>query len=141
MAVTGPIPKRSDQRRRRNLPAPGQEVTKVSASGRVKPLPASTGWHKIARSWYRSLAASAQSEFYEPSDWAQAQLVAESMTRLLEDEKFQAATLSAVMAGMTELLTSEGARRRARLEIEREKPADNRRTALAVVAEYDRQFG
>jgi hypothetical protein len=113
-------------------------VVKVSASGGVKPPPSSRSWHGIARAWYRSLAASAQSQFYEPSDWAQAQLVAEAMTRMLEDEKFQAATLSAVMAGMTELLTSEGARRRARVEIEREKPAG---PVVSAADEYRRRLG
>jgi hypothetical protein len=121
--MPGPIPKRSDQRRRTNKPAPGQEITTAKASGPVKVPPAPRSWHPIARRWYLSLKDSAQSAYYEPSDWAQAQLIAESMTRMLYADEFKASSLQAVMAGMTELLTSEGARRRARLEIDRAAPA------------------
>jgi hypothetical protein len=47
---------------------------------------------------------------------------------------------SAVLSGMTELLTTEGARRRARIELERveqpEQPA-----AVAIMEEYRRDAG
>jgi hypothetical protein len=138
--MPGPIPKRSDQRRRTNKPPAGQQLTTAKVSGVVKVPPATRTWHPIARGWYKSLAESAQSVYYEPSDWAQARLIAESMTRMLNDDDFKASSLQAVMAGMTELLTSEGARRRARLEIQRETeqpaasvtPADGYRDRLGV---------
>jgi hypothetical protein len=64
-----------------------------------------------------SLAESGQSQFYEPSDWAVARYVAEVMSRNLADGNMSAVMFAAVMSAMTELLTTEGARRRARLEL------------------------
>jgi len=138
--MPGPIPKRSDQRRRTNRPPAGQELRTTVVDGEVRVPPASRTWHPIARDWYRSLKLSGQSRYYEPSDWAQARLVAEAMTRMLAEPEFKASSLQAVMAGMTELLTSEGARRRARLEIQRESEQQPERAALAIVAEYDRRL-
>jgi hypothetical protein len=76
-------------------------------------------WHPVAASWFDSLKASGQSDFYEPSDWAIAVYVAEAMSRNLGDGKFSAMLFQSVMSAMSELLTTEGARRRARLELER----------------------
>jgi hypothetical protein len=42
------------------------------------PIPdANPSWHPQARSWFRSLALSGQSEFYEASDWATAVMAAQ----------------------------------------------------------------
>lgn len=127
--TTGPVPKRSTERRRRNKPE-GAEVTSVPvAEQTVECPPADESWHQIARDWYDSLAKSGQAVFYEPSDWATARYVAEAMSRGLQQSRFSAQLFAAVSSAMTELLTTEGARRRARLEIERGgkdegKPAD-----------------
>ena len=126
---TGPVPKRSAERRRRNKPE-GVEITSVAApAGVVECPPADEAWHPIAKDWYESLAVSGQAVFYEPSDWATARYVAEAMSRGLESSRFSAQLFAAVSAAMTELLTTEGARRRARMEIlrggqETDRPAD-----------------
>ena len=39
--------------------------------------------HPAARRWFESLAESGQSAFYEPSDWATAYVLAETMSREL----------------------------------------------------------
>lgn len=86
-------------------------------------LPDEAGWHPVARDWYRSLADSAQSSFYEPSDWATAKVAAmvlsNSLTILAEGGRGAGTLLERWQMVATELLTTEGARRRARLEIER----------------------
>jgi len=92
----------------------------VEFGGRVQQPPASDSWHEIAREWYKSLADSGQAQFYEPSDWQTARYIAEAMTRNLNNGRFSAQLFAAVMSGMSELLTTEGARRRVRLEIERD---------------------
>jgi hypothetical protein len=79
-------------------------------------------WHPIARRWFGSLRSSGQAAFYQDSDWATAVYVAEAMSRNLVAGRFSAQLFAAVMSGMTELLTTEGARRRARLELENEQP-------------------
>jgi len=132
--MPGPVPKRAEERRRRNV-VPG--LTKGQAGPRPVPPGVPAGWHQIARRWYNSLKTSGQSEFYEASDWAAAQLIGEAMSRWLQgtsDDKMPAQLFAAIMQGMSELLTTEGARRRMKLELQRVpevKPA-----SLAIMEQY-----
>ena len=140
MATTrGPIPKRSEQRRRTNKPESPVTPTARVVKGVKHPLAKRT-WHPLARAWYESLARSGQAHWYEPSDWAAAQLLAESMTRMLKAEKFSPSHFAAVWAGMTELLTTEGARRRVRMEVER-PDAVVAPAGVAVISDYRRRLG
>lgn len=139
--TTGPVPKRSSERRRRNKPE-GAEITTVPvAEQQVKCPLADESWHQIARDWYDSLAVSGQAVFYEPSDWATARYVAEAMSRSLLASRFSAQMFAAVSAAMTELLTTEGARRRARLEIARGKPGDEKPADVTALDDYRALLG
>lgn len=118
LSAAGPVPKRTEQRRRRNKP----EVAVERAEGApAVPVPsADPEWHEIARDWFESLARSGQSRWYEPSDWATARYVAEAMSRNLSaGSKFSAVLFASVLSGMSTLLATEGDRRRMRLELER----------------------
>jgi hypothetical protein len=103
-------------------------------------LPENT--HPIARRWYRSLKESGQAALYEPSDWAAAVLVAEAMTRLLASARLSAVGFAAVWSAMGELLTTEGARRRARVELERgeESDGDEEREIVDELSEMRRRL-
>jgi len=137
----GPIPKRSEERRRRNKPE-GGEVTKVSAGVAVVEFPpAHEDWHPIAREWYESLQVSGQAVFYEPSDVATAVYVAEAMSRGLQAPRFSAQLFAAVSSAMTELLTTEGARRRARLELERHGVEDGKPASVLALDDYRDALG
>lgn len=98
--------------------------------------PPDESWHPVARMWFDSLARSGQSQFYTSSDWATAYLLAESMSRELQPQPMligkgpdahwemvarppTGASLAAWLKGMAALMTTEGERRRARLELER----------------------
>ncbi|SHX57027.1 Uncharacterised protein [Mycobacteroides abscessus subsp. abscessus] len=127
----GPIPKRDDERVRRNKPDVPTE--KVSAIG-VVPVPdLSIGIEDpdpFVVAFYESIRQSAQSRFYEPSDWFTVIL----MLRALNEE-LNAVYVKGDMAGekrpigvmklqvlnqmMSNLLITEGDRRRVRMEIER----------------------
>ena len=115
--MPGPLPKRVEERRRRNA-VPGETV--VTMPGPVKPLAAPRGAHPIARKWYASLKVSGQSQFFEPSDWAAAVYVAEAMSRVLNGARFSAQAFAAVWTAMDDLMTTEAARRRARLQVMRD---------------------
>lgn len=134
----GPVPKRSQERRRRNKDSTPTET--VAVQGTVEPPAASKHWHPIAKSWFDSLKESGQSRFYEPSDWQLARYVAEGLSRSLKAKTFSAELMKTVLAGMTELLTSEGARRRVRLEVKREtgKP---KLAPVSVMDEYREALG
>lgn len=126
--MPGPVPKRTDQRRRTNVPD-GVQVTKAPAADVVVAPPPDPSWHQVASRWYESLKSSGQSVFYEDSDWATAYLLAETMSRSLSTgEPPTGAELTAWLKGMAPLMVTEGDRRRARLELERpsgeEVPAD-----------------
>lgn len=122
-ATRGPVPKRSDERRRRNQD--DGPVTKAAGAVVVRQPAADRGWHPIAKRWFESLGRSGQVVFFEPSDWAQAVFVAESMSRLLSANRFSAQLFAAVESATARLMTTEADRRRLRIELEREaKGAD-----------------
>lgn len=151
--MPGPIPKRSDTRRRRNK---ASEPEKAAAGTPVAPErpAADENWHPIAKGWFESLGRSGQAQFYEPSDWATAVLIAESMSRdllpqvvgVLQEGKdagevvkevipLKGASLTAYLRAMSVLLVTEGDRRRMRLELERgeAKPVP---PSVAIMANY-----
>lgn len=122
----GPPPKRSTQRRRRNKDDESSApLAVVSVRGKaVKPPAEDRAWHPMAKGWYRSLKLSGESAFYEPSDWQAARFCAYVMTRTLHEHEndrkpLRAGTLDTIWSMMGDLLTTETARRRARIELER----------------------
>lgn len=131
----GPPPKRDAERRRANDPALGAATVAPGAAEVVVPPP-DPEWHPVARMWFESLAGSGQSVFYEPSDWATAYMIAESMSRELGSQPVvvgsgkdatvemhklppKGASLAAWLKAMTSLMVTEGDRRRLRLELAR----------------------
>lgn len=138
----GPPPKRSDHRRRSNKTAGEQrvgEATKAPGAESVPVPPADPAWHPLAIEWYESLARSGQSKFYEPSDWTTAKLLAETISRELSPQALtyqghvtevlpmtvKAGVLSALLKGMSDLMVTEGSRRRIALELQRPKGAES----------------
>jgi len=129
-----PIPKRSEQRRRRNSEEPDRLTLRAA---QAKPLPLRRGIHPLARRWYKALTDSGQSHFYEPSDWAVALLLAEAIHDFVDDPK--AAKLNAILHGSSSLMATEGDRRRMRLELTREANADDTEEVAVVTALADYQ--
>lgn len=89
----------------------------------------------MATQWYLSLQKSGQRVFFENSDWAQAFYVAEAMSRSLRTSRISGNLFSAVISACAELLTTEGARRRVRVELERQMD-DTDTTVADAMAEY-----
>ncbi len=118
MGVRGPVPKRSDERIRRNKP--DTPLDRVEAFGVVRPPPLGLlDPHPLVVDLYLSLDESAQSRFYEPSDWQFARFACHFADVLLKQNRPSAQLLASVQTMLTDLLVSEGARRRVRLEVER----------------------
>jgi hypothetical protein len=117
MGDHGPIPKRSDQRRRRNK---GPAVDTAPATVSVRQPRIRSDVDVRAKRWYHSLKRSGQAEFYTDSDWQTALVAAEVLDLFFTTSR---ATLLAEFNRMcTSLLVTEGDRRRARLELERVVP-------------------
>lgn len=120
MGERGPAPKRSDMRVRRNKENEPEKVVVSKIAPEVKAPAEDPKWHISAKRWYRSLKKSGQAIFYEPSDWAYAQLAADLLTIEMTATKPRAVMISRIQSMMDNLMTSEGARRRLRLELIRE---------------------
>jgi hypothetical protein len=132
MGARGPLPKPEETRRRRNKPT--TPVTHGTARGAVAPEPL-TSWHPLAQEWFVSLGKSGQSDYYEPSDWAQAAYVAQLMTYTLTGGA-TATLVAQVLAGMDRLLTTEAARRRLALELDKAAAEVRDDPKVAVMASY-----
>jgi hypothetical protein len=99
-------------------------------------------WHPIATDWYLSLQQSGQAQFYEPSDWAMARYAAELMSRgLSSDRPPNGQYVAALNSVMASLLTTEGDRRRARIELERKPAVKAAPASVTAIADYRASIG
>ena len=103
---------------------------------KIPSLPRDT--HPLARSWFRSLAKSGQSQLYQPSDWQHGRLVALSLSDMLKADTPDAEMIGVVFEAMGSMLDTHAARARAGVEVERVPatraeltPIENYRTADA----------
>jgi hypothetical protein len=134
MGVRGPIPKRADMKVR-HVKA-GDAPTKVSAIGRVA-VP-SLGFddpHPLTAEMWESLHSSAQSRFFEPSDWTHAKSVLHFLDLQLKSSRPGAQMLQTLFSELGNLLVTEGSRRRLRLEIDRAEAADAQVDVAALFRE------
>lgn len=117
----GPVPKRSEDKAGHRTKAELNQITKANGAAEVEVPKPRRDWHPITKAWYKSLAESGQSQFYEPSDWWTAQYVAEAMSRSLKSQNglISGQLFQAIMSASTELMVTEGARRRLRVELQR----------------------
>lgn len=146
--MSGPIPNRSTERRRRNKPVEGNETEIVDLTAMIArevEIPvADQNWHPMAVRLWESLPKSGQCIHYEPSDWEIAYLICENISRELkpifvgfkhvwnsEAEGFEdipqmekmpikGGDLSAILKAFHVLMLTEGDRRRLRLELNRQ---------------------
>ena len=129
--MPGPVGARSSQRRRRNK----VDITHAPSEDEWEIPEPDEDWHPVATQWYLSLQKSGQRIFYENSDWAQAFYVAEAMSRSLRTSRISGQLFSSVISASAELLTTEGSRRRMRIELERAQ-TENETTAATAMAAY-----
>lgn len=139
MGARGPINKRSEELMGHRSKAELGSITKAPAGSPadLQDLPEPDElWHPIAADWYLSLRESGQSAFYEPSDWAMARYAAHVMSQvLLSDRGPNGQLVAALNSVMSSLLTTEGDRRRARMELER-KPAGPKLASVSPLDSY-----
>lgn len=139
MGVRGPIPKRDEERVRRNIPEdptvtikmPG--VVSIPDLGDVSHLGET---HPLVVEMYDAMRESASVKFFEPTDWAFARLALYTLNQELiaaqhNGKPVGAMKLTAINQMLSALLLTEGDRRRARLEIER-APAESSGKVLDV---------
>ena len=144
MGARGPIGKRSEERMGHRSKEEKDSITKAPSGSPldVPDLPDPDPlWHPIASDWYLSLRESGQAAFYQPSDWAVARYAADLMSKVLMSERGPNGQLVAALNSvMSSLLTTEGDRRRARMELERKKPAGQTDADVTVLDDYRSAF-
>jgi len=118
--MAGPIPKRDSERTRRNKPENEGGVS--LAKGAALPVevpPADPDWAPRAKSWYESLSTSGIAAFMQNSDFEYARILCDALTHYYKHPT--AMMLASILSGMTSLGTTEGDRRRMRIELEAPK--------------------
>lgn len=133
MGGIGPVPKRSDERIRRNKPdRPIEKVTSIGVVG-IPDLGLDDP-HEVTVGLYQALLDSAQSRYFEPSDWAYARFCLHFADKLIKQPRPSGQVLATVHSMLSDLLVSEGSRRRFRIEIERaDEGADNNVLDIATL--------
>lgn len=158
--MPGPIPKpEGSLKRPRSRKGKGEQSVVVGTRRPVTiALEPDPHWHDIAKTIFTSVATSGQADYYQDSDWAILYSLCEdisyykspskgvSVNKLTgethEYEKPRSGQmLQSIMSNLTDLLLTEGQRRRVRMELQ-EPPVE--RPDLAGVAEnviYPEAFG
>lgn len=113
--MPGPVPKRSDQRRRRN--APSIAITKVDGAAASQPdlgLEVSP----IVEDWYGALALGPEAQFYTPAMWQRARIVAKVLDGVLTSGRPSSQMYAALQGDMKSLLVDAGELRRLGIEVQ-----------------------
>lgn len=120
--MPGPIGKRSDQLRGHGAKSAREAeglVTDIPADEIHWPEPMPF-WHPLAVEWYEALQKPAIACFLQQTDVAQARIVAQTLTdQMSKAGGISAAAMPAIFSAMNDLLTTEGSRRKLRIEIGR----------------------
>ena len=120
----GPVPKRSSERIRRNKP--DVPIDKITAIGPVEvPQLGLVDPHPVISQLWSGMVASAQARYFEPTDWAFARLTLYFTDCQVKAGKVNGQVLATVHSMLSDLLVTEGSRRKVRVEVEREQAEDN----------------
>ena len=113
------MPRLSDERRRRNT-SEGPPLLKLAPrtpwSAASEP---SDAWHPVIIGWYNGLRDGPEADFLTPAGWAFVRYLAERESANLASTRPSAMVSALFVAAQADLLTTEGARRRLRIELER----------------------
>lgn len=139
--MPGPVPKRDEDRIRRNTPDVETDKLEIEGEVIVPPLNMPFDPHPMVVDFYSSLVISGQAKFYEPSDWEYARLVCFIMHNVVSSPRPSSEMFKALQTAMSNLLVTEGDRRRLRLEIVRaEKKAPDNTEEEALIVEFKKRM-
>lgn len=168
--MPGPAPKRAAERRRTNTPAAGDpRILDVEAlpdddpaslpfkiRQPVVPPGMDPDWDPLVKEMWESFHSSGSAMFWEPSDWVAAKLMCESLSRDLGEQvvgvtpmgdaiyariPLKGASLASYAKLMSMLMLTEADRRRAGLEVKRDRVGAPAKLAPVVsVPEWRKQL-
>lgn len=164
MGAAGPVPKRSDQRRRSNGPTHPTLHGEAWPAEPEKMIPedydlweADENWHPIAKKFYEDALRSGQCYYYEASDYSVLYMVCESISRDMKPQvvgidpetgeikrariPLKGTSLNAYMKAMNDLLITEAGRRRVHVELVRGYENDQNDAKARGIASINARLG
>lgn len=141
-----PTPKRSEETHgHRTKAEKAEREGRKAPGGESVEIPPAGDWHPQVVAFYNSLPRSGQSQFYEQSDWELAVITCEMLDRALSGDNLNARALAEVNKMLSNLMVTEGARRKLHLELQRpvggSSSLDGDDTpALAVIEDYKKRL-
>jgi hypothetical protein len=130
MGTRGPVPKRSDQRRRRNVPT-GPPVERVGGAATEVPelgIPVLD----VVADWYEALAEGPEALFYTPAMWQRARIVAQMLDGVLRSSRPSSQMYAALQQDMKALLVDAGELRRLGIEVQADEEDGDADTSNVV---------
>lgn len=153
MGKRGPVPNRTEDLARPRE-RKGGDVESVT-NGTLRPVEwpePDPDWHPIALMVWEGLRKSGQADFYQQSDIAYAYSVCEDLSHYKQGSKGvdretgelynkarSGQMLTAIMSALSNLLVTEGDRRRVRIELQSPEPEQESAAVLAI-ADYKRDL-
>lgn len=140
--MTGPVPNRPEDQSRARDANRGDRLP--ISKGILRPVndvwAPDENWIPMVQELYLSAAESGQSDFYQKSDWMLWYSLCEDLNYYKKMGKRSGQMLQTIYAAMTELLVSEGARRKARVILSEPEP-EGEDAAVLAIAEYQGALG
>jgi hypothetical protein len=140
--MPGPVPKRADQRRRRNTPK--QHESGVVSAGRASVAPRTIGFespHPLIADLWKSLQGSVEAKFYSSADWRRVRMELWYANELMTGRKVCGAQAwTAVQSALNSLLVSPADKRRVGIELQAAKADEDADAAEATVTELHARF-
>lgn len=138
MGTRGPVPKRDDERKRTNERE--MPTTRATGAEDVKQPRGDGDWHPIVKKLWKAMGESGQTQFYEPSDWAMAYSLMEDMSHYKRDQRRSPGMLQVILSGLSNLLVTEGDRRRVQIELSRPGAANAAEDKTIKMDEWRRKL-
>lgn len=140
--MPGPVPNRPEDQSRARDANRGDRIP--ITKGILRPVFDVPGpdpdWHPLAQDLYLSAAESGQSDFYQKSDWLMWFSLCDDLSYYKKMGKRSGQMLQTIYASMTDLLVTEGGRRKARLILAEPEPEEDDAAVLAL-ADYRTELG
>jgi len=138
--MSGVPPKPASQRRRRNKPASyglAQPTTAPAASPDVGRALGIDDPHPLVTSMWTTVQTSAESRFYSEADWARLRLELWFANEAMSGSRPPSGhTWQAIQRGLSELLVSPAAKRRAAIDLKPPGPDADEDAAVSMLSKY-----
>jgi hypothetical protein len=137
--MPGVAPKPASKRRRRNVPVSygaAQPTTGPAAPAEDRALGVDTP-HPLVTDLWDAVQSSCEARFYSEADWVRLRLELWNANRAMTAGRPPSGhTWAAIQHGLTELLISPAAKRRAAIELQAPDPDADEDTAVSIMSRY-----